>query len=157
MKTLISAAVLACATFTASAQTPASKGGSGSAAQRASTSNADTPSPAATTTAPNYSPGNGQKTGRKVNTAPATGAIRLNPHRANQGRKAGRDHPNPANTTGKSAETDATFAHLAGPKSWHISLVWAASRIGNAIRPIGSSRFKGFYFTELIAKLHLAR
>ena len=76
MKTLIFAAVLACATFTASAQTPASKGGSGSAAQRASTSNADTPSPAATTTAPNYSPGNGQKTGRKVNTAPATGANR---------------------------------------------------------------------------------
>ena len=76
MKTLFLAAMVACTTFTASAQTPASKGGSGSAAQRASTGNADTPSGTATTTAPNYSPGNGQKAGGKINTAPATGANR---------------------------------------------------------------------------------
>ena len=76
MKNLLVLAVLAFGGATAAAQTPASKGGSGSAAQRASTSNADTPSPSATTTAPNYAPGNGQKTGGKINTAPATGANR---------------------------------------------------------------------------------
>ena len=76
MKNLLSLAIVAFSITTAAAQTPASKSGSGSAAQRASTSNADTPPAKATAVTPNYSPGNGQRTGGKVNTAPATGATR---------------------------------------------------------------------------------
>ena len=76
MKSLLIAAALLVGTAMASAQTPASKAGSGSAAQRASTSNADTPSPTATTVAPNYAPNKDQRNGHKINTAPATGATR---------------------------------------------------------------------------------
>ncbi len=77
MKKLLILAVFATSIATASAQTPRSKSGSHSATQRASTSNADSPSNSAITPAPNYSPGNGQRTnGQKVNTAPATGATR---------------------------------------------------------------------------------
>ncbi len=94
MKSLFILAVLALCASTASAQTPASRSGSGSAAQRASTSNADTPSPTATTTAPNYAPGKGPRTGRKINTAPATGANRASrssstTKAANQGKATG--------------------------------------------------------------------
>ena len=76
MKSLLIAAALLVGAAMASAQTPASKAGSGSAAQRASTSNADTPSPTATTVAPNYTPNKDQRGGKKINTAPATGANR---------------------------------------------------------------------------------
>ena len=73
---LILAALVATVTSAATAQTPRSTGGSGSAATRAGSSNGDSPSNSATTVAPNYSPGNGQRTGGKINTAPATGATR---------------------------------------------------------------------------------
>ena len=76
MKNLLFLVTLAASAVTASAQTPASRGGSGSAAQRASTSNADTPPAKATVVTPNYKPGNGQRAGGKINTAPATGATR---------------------------------------------------------------------------------
>lgn len=76
MKTFFFAAALLAGAATASAQTPNSKAGSGSAAQRASTSNADTPSPTAITTAPNYAPSKGQRGNKKINTAPATGPNR---------------------------------------------------------------------------------
>ena len=94
MKSLFILAVLAFGASTASAQTPASRSGSGSAAQRASTSNADTPAPTATTTAPNYAPGKGARTGQKINTAPATGANRASrssstAKAANQGKATG--------------------------------------------------------------------
>lgn len=75
-KFLILAALVAGIATSASAQTPNSRGGSTSATQRASTSNGDSPSNSAITPAPNYSPGNGQRTGKKINTAPATGATR---------------------------------------------------------------------------------
>ena len=94
MKFLLITAALLAGAATASAQTPASKASSGSAAQRASTSNADTPSPSATTTAPNYAPGKGQRGNKKINTAPATGANRASrssstAKAANQGKATG--------------------------------------------------------------------
>ena len=76
MKKLLFLVALAATVSTASAQTPRSTGGSGSAATRAASSNADSPSNSALTPAPNYSPANGQRTGKKINTAPATGATR---------------------------------------------------------------------------------
>ena len=76
MKKLLILAVLVVGTASASAQMPRSAGKSSSATQRASTSNANNPAPTATTVAPNISLGNGQRTGQKINTAPATGANR---------------------------------------------------------------------------------
>jgi len=76
MKTLLILAALATGVATASAQTPRSTAGSGAAATRASSNNADSPAPTSIAVKPNYSPGNGQRTGGKINTAPATGATR---------------------------------------------------------------------------------
>lgn len=76
LKNLLLLAALAAGISTASAQMPRSTSGSGSAATRAASSNAGSHSNSAITPAPNYSPANGQRTGEKINTAPATGATR---------------------------------------------------------------------------------
>lgn len=90
MKNLRILVVLATSVATASAQTPASRGGSGSAAQRASTSNADAPPAKAATVTSNYKPGNGQRAGGKINTAPATGATRASRSSSSSTAKAAR-------------------------------------------------------------------
>ena len=76
LKKLLLLAALAAGISTASAQTPRSTGGSSSATTRAASSNAGSPANSAITPAPNYSLGSGQRTGKKINTAPATGATR---------------------------------------------------------------------------------
>jgi len=76
MKKLLLLALLAAGVGTAAAQTPRTNGRSSSAATRAASTNRDSPANAPTTTYPNASAGNGQRTGKKINTAPATGPTR---------------------------------------------------------------------------------
>jgi hypothetical protein len=94
MKKLLILAALATGIASASAQTPNSRSGSTSAAQRASTDNRDSPSNSAITPKPNYSTGNGQRTGKKTDTTPATGPTRASrssskPKTAGQSRPTG--------------------------------------------------------------------
>jgi hypothetical protein len=76
MKTFLILAALAAGITTASAQTPGSRQGSASAADRAGSRTAATPAASAVVSAPNVSAGNGQRSGKKINTAPATGPTR---------------------------------------------------------------------------------
>lgn len=76
MKKLLLMALFSASVATASAQTPGSRTGSHAAAERAGSHTSASPSPSAITVVPNTSAGNGQRTGQKINTAPATGATR---------------------------------------------------------------------------------
>jgi hypothetical protein len=72
MKNILILAALALGT----AQTPRSREGSTSATEQASTRTNASPAARPNTIVPNYSPGNGQRTGRKTDTTPATGPTR---------------------------------------------------------------------------------
>lgn len=110
MKKLLILAALAAGISTASAQTPRSREGSNSAAQRASTTNRDSPPSSPTTITPNYSPGNGQRAGKKADTTPATGPTRAS--RSSSGTKT----PGQSKPTGSSNIESMSKSEKAGPK-----------------------------------------
>ena len=109
MKNLLLLAVLATSIATAAAQTPRSTGKSGSAATRASSTNADSPAPTAISVTPNYSTSN-QRTGKKTNTAPATGATRAS--RSSSGPKT----PGQKKPSGSSNIESMSKKEAPGPK-----------------------------------------
>ncbi|HEX8327090.1 MAG TPA: hypothetical protein VF629_06095 [Hymenobacter sp.] len=110
MKKLLIIAALAAGIGTATAQTPRSREGSTSAAQRASTTNSDSPPSSPITVRPNYSPGNGQRVGAKTNTTPATGPTRAS--RSSSGLKT----PGQRKPTGSSNIESMSKTEKAGPK-----------------------------------------